>query len=400
MKTRFVLLLLVLLPFTLSAPDTTAAAQGNQIDYGMTVEEILTSRMPQHAWVFRGSQGDVVTIEMNAVSDPDFTGLDTRLILEFEDGTFLAEDDDGGEETNSRIDGFRLPEDGDYVIIATSFSGEEAGRYRLSLERVESASRRIEYLGQLGYGQRVEAELAPDVAAHVWEFLGGEGDEISIAMNALGAELDPFVLLLRMTEGELEAFFSLSEEELRALDAVAEEYGVLLAFEDDREEDRNAFVPAFVLPADGPYVIMASSCCTAGSSGPYELILDFGGAQPQVGPGGGQPLAQTAVPPAPPSPPPERGPRVPPYFWMFLVGVSGAMMWRWVRSRLGPPATEPPVEPVPMPPDVRFKHGWDPPSHSIDSGRRALKADIDIRFRLRLEQNAQYVEGYESSLIG
>jgi hypothetical protein len=258
------------------------AAQERQISYGETVGEILTSSDPAHAWQFEGSAGDSVSIQMDAVADPDFVSLDTLLVLEYEDGTTLAEDDDGGEGTNSRIENFELPADGSYVIIATSYSGDDSGRYELRLDLLGSFARRIEYAGAIGYQERVSAELTPDVVAHLWEFEGEAGDEISVAMNALSEELDPFLLLLAMGEpletGELtlEEYFSLSEDELADLVAAADERGVLLNFNDDRDEGvLDSLIPSFVLPEDGRYFIVATSCCTGGSSGPYELILDL-----------------------------------------------------------------------------------------------------------------------------
>lgn len=399
MKTKFIIYSLTLLLSLLAAAKAIAAAQTGQIDYGMTVEEILTSRMPAHTWMFQGSEGDVITIEMEAVSDPDFTSLDTLLILEFEDGTILAEDNDGGAETDARIESFQLPADGDYVIIATSFSGEESGRYRLHLNREDRLSRRIEYAGQLTYGERVEGGLAPDVAAQVWEFLGDEGDEISIAMNALTGELDTFLLLLRVDERELEELFSLSQEELVELDAVTQERGLFLDGNDDRGEDRNSLISPFVLPADGPYAILATSCCTAESSGPYELMLDFNDSQAPVAPGGGQSQPSTAVPQVPPAPPTEPPSRIPYGVLILVFIVSGVVMWRWIRPRPSLPK-ESPEGPSPVPSDVQFKLDWDAPSYSVDAGGKGLKFNIDIRFELGVEQRSQDVEGYDASLIG
>ena len=78
---------------------------------------------------FAGQAGDIVTISM--------TGLerfaDTYLELYGPDGILLATDDDGGEGLAALIDGFRLPTDGTYRIVARAFSGER-GPYELTLE--------------------------------------------------------------------------------------------------------------------------------------------------------------------------------------------------------------------------------------------------------------------------
>ncbi len=132
MKTRFVLLLFFLLPFFLSTPDSTAAAQIRQIKYGMTVDGTLTPDVPAHEWMFGGGQGDVVTMRMDAVSDA-YSGLpDTLLTLTSPAGTVLARDI-GGDGTSARIENFLLPETGPYLITTTTISRELTLRYQLSL---------------------------------------------------------------------------------------------------------------------------------------------------------------------------------------------------------------------------------------------------------------------------
>lgn len=277
MKTKFVLFLFVLLPSLLFTPDTTAAAQIGEIEYGMTVEEVLTPDMPAHDWKFGGFQGDVVTIQMDALLDSGPGLPDMLLILVSQAGAELATAD-GGDEASARIEMFELPDTGAYYITATTYSKESSGRYQLGLDFVDGpaqTSRAIEYVGSINYGQSVSAELAPDVVAHLWEFGGRQGDEIAIAMDALDEQLDPLLLLLTMSEGELQAFLTLPQEQLEFLDGAAAEYGYLLAGNNDRGEDRNAVIPSFFLPADGRYFIVATSCCTGHSAGPYQLALEL-----------------------------------------------------------------------------------------------------------------------------
>ena len=140
-------------------------------------------------------------------------------------------------------------------------------------------ARWIEYRGSIGYGEWISAELAPETVAHVWEFAGRAGDEVFIAMNELDGGLDPYLLLLQMSDVDLEEFFALSDEELNDLYAVAENRGLLLADNNDWD-GYNALIPSFVLPADGRYFIVAASCCTGGSWGPYDLGLGVLSEQP------------------------------------------------------------------------------------------------------------------------
>ena len=64
--------------------------------------------------------------------------LDTQLFLLQPDGSQLAANDDAvvNETTNSLIDNFALPADGEYIIVATHYGllyGGTSGTYNLSV---------------------------------------------------------------------------------------------------------------------------------------------------------------------------------------------------------------------------------------------------------------------------
>jgi hypothetical protein len=360
--------------------------------------------------------------------------------------------------------------------------------------------RRIEFQGSIGYGERMVAPLPPEVVAHVWMFEGAEGDEIAIAMNALTEELDPYLLLLEMSDADLEEFFALSDEEMEELPAAAEERGLIRDLNDDRAEDTNALIPFYVLPASGRYYIVATSCCTGSSSGRYELILDVMGRQE---PGDPDPLAPELRSFAPregragselivslegaglselgsplgvaidgleiqildfvlvndrrldmaifipeetplgereisfffenagfdgpfvvfePQEPPEPGespfvpqdedpdPTIPPpeprfpIIWILVIPLlglaGGAVVWRRLRTRPSPPQPAQPPPQAPPAPDVRFELEHDPGRQSLDTGGQPLRPDIDIRFKLRLEESTQLVEDDDITLTG
>jgi len=102
------------------------------IAYGSTVVGRLTGETPQEYWAFEGAAGDTVRIEMIGRGDL----LDTYLELYGPDGQLLTENDDSGPRYSALIDGYTLPTDGTYRIVARSYDGE-LGAYQLSLERVE-----------------------------------------------------------------------------------------------------------------------------------------------------------------------------------------------------------------------------------------------------------------------
>jgi hypothetical protein len=97
------------------------------IVFGETVSGTVEAR-EHHPWTFDGTAGMTVTIEM----DRHDSELDPYLALLGPGGTELVTDDDSGEGTNSRIEGFVLPETGRYTILAQGY-GNSSGAYTLAL---------------------------------------------------------------------------------------------------------------------------------------------------------------------------------------------------------------------------------------------------------------------------
>jgi hypothetical protein len=86
----------------------------------------------QDQYRFSARRGERVRIEMTATGD-----MDTMLMLRRPDGSQDSNDDaefNGQESLNSRIDTV-LAEDGDYVIVATTYRPNTTGGYRLSLQQ-------------------------------------------------------------------------------------------------------------------------------------------------------------------------------------------------------------------------------------------------------------------------
>ena len=84
----------------------------------------------QHSWLFEAEQGDFATIQMES------TTLDTYLSLYNSDGTLLAVNDDfAGKQAT--LANFIIPNDGQYRVLARSYSTQEAGDYIISLETTD-----------------------------------------------------------------------------------------------------------------------------------------------------------------------------------------------------------------------------------------------------------------------
>jgi uncharacterized protein YfaP (DUF2135 family) len=111
--------------------------EAQELGSGETVTGSITPDNKFDVYVFEGQAEDVVTIGMEATSGT----LDTVLYLLSPDGTELAQNDDAvpNETTDSLINNFTLPEDGQYIIIASHFGalfGGTTGVYSLTFQQV------------------------------------------------------------------------------------------------------------------------------------------------------------------------------------------------------------------------------------------------------------------------
>ena len=117
------------------------------ISVGQTVNNSLTSADCAYTgstryyddYVFNGTAGQQISVSMSST-------FDTYLYLVNSSNQIVAEDDDGGDGTNSRIPSisgfFTLPATGSYIIRATSYSAGSVGAYTLNLFGVTAVTRK------------------------------------------------------------------------------------------------------------------------------------------------------------------------------------------------------------------------------------------------------------------
>jgi len=178
-----------------------------------------------------GRAGQRVVIDL--VSD-DF---DAYLQVFDEDGQEFS-DDDGGGDYNSRL-GYRFDRDGTITIVATSLSGDETGRFELSVGE-EANSVVAEYRGTLdesdtrGYDGRIFDS---------YEFQGTAGSRVGIALESAAFD---------------------------ALLYVSNPDGTSLASDDDGGGNGNSRIDV-VLPETGTYTIYATSYFEG--IGEYYLVI-------------------------------------------------------------------------------------------------------------------------------
>lgn len=163
----------------------------------------------------------------------------------------MAEDDDGlGEGLDSKID-FTAPEDGEYLIWATSFAPGETGTYQLELTDLGPAPEP----GSLVIGATVRGELTAE------DPVGGSGAYYD-AYRFRAAEGQR--LRITLTSNAFDTYLEFGGEEngrFRLLDS-----------DDDGLSDLNSLIEV-TIPADGAYVVRATSF-SPGATGGYVLTVD------------------------------------------------------------------------------------------------------------------------------
>lgn len=204
-------------------------------------------------YTFRGTAGQRISASLESVR------FDPLLVL----GTMrggemlrIATDDDGGAGTDALLR-HTLPEDGEYVLHATSFDANATGEYVLRLEEraTAAASRRPLAMGARAEGELDEEDPTMDADGSFyeeWTFEGRSGERVRI----------------RMASGDFDTYLSVGRDE----DGEFREIGN----NDDGDEGTDSMLEV-VLPADGQYVVRANSY-SAGETGSYTLLMERAGS--------------------------------------------------------------------------------------------------------------------------
>jgi hypothetical protein len=245
-----------------TAPERPEAAAGGALAYGDEFTGELTDDANEQVWTFEGSEGDVVTITMISDDFDPLLELYTAAGYEDNDAPLLVNDDAESFElgTDSQIPGFQLPEDGEYVIVATAFSGD--GEYEISLEEggdpVLQGQAAIDAAEAIAYGDEVTGEISDDATRVFYVFEGSEGDVVTITMIAEDNDaLDTTLELYSTEDYDANSFALMSNDD--ALDADIGNY--------------NSQITEFELPEDGEYLIIATRFS---GEGEYTLTLEEG----------------------------------------------------------------------------------------------------------------------------
>jgi hypothetical protein len=131
---RIVVLSILLLVIAMSSQ--AFAQDGTPIKYGDTTSGEITNDTFEVSYLFSGTQGDVVVVEMRRANSD--SGLyNAALLLLAPDGSLLADSTDYfAYEGADALIAAELPEDGKYTLLATrdnGRTGDEEGEYTLKL---------------------------------------------------------------------------------------------------------------------------------------------------------------------------------------------------------------------------------------------------------------------------
>ena len=255
-----------------------ASAQ-TRIESGETVSGSLTpgdSRMYNGAhfevWIFSGSRGERIGITLRSIQ------FDPYLMVQpFPGGRspIIARDDDSGGGNDAQVE-VTLPEDGDYVITATSAQRGETGAYRLSVESIPGVARATRPRAAPAAAAKPLASSKPSAPAERrlvpgstvtgvlsssprgplgttegdWRYRGRAGETITLDLRS--SEFDPFLTL-----------YSVGATATR------------VAQDDNGGGGLNSKI-VYRLPADGEYVARAERRLP-GRSGSYTLSFTASG---------------------------------------------------------------------------------------------------------------------------
>jgi hypothetical protein len=233
------------------------SAYGCAMRYGDTVTNTITNMTPQMYYSFRARQGDVITTSMRRLTGD----LDAYLQIVDGDNYVLDFNDDipGSGTQDAEIQALVIPEDGTYYIVATRYglaAGTSTGSFVLTLDEADGSGLRASPQTALVMrpGQTLEGEIDATVSGQYYRFEAQQDQLITVSMERLGGDLDPFLVLA---------------------DAGMRE----IVSDDDSGPGNNALISDFLIPADGTYYLLATRHDReiGTTSGRYRLSLQSAG---------------------------------------------------------------------------------------------------------------------------
>jgi pre-peptidase len=184
-------------------------------------------------YTFDAKKNDLITIRMSRLKG----SVDSFLALADANLQELVTDDDSGGGQNAKIEGYLIPADGTYYIIATRLDREKgttAGRYKLELQSLGNAFDGVPPGTQrISYGTTITGRVDDATPEVMFAFWGIKGDAVTISLNRGDGDLDPVLNILNSDQNVVKQ-------------------------DDDSGGGQNARIARYVLPRTGIYYIRAT----------------------------------------------------------------------------------------------------------------------------------------------
>lgn len=174
-------------------------ADSNRLISGQTAQGVLATQGDAISFVYLGTAGETITIDMNAVDSDE---LDTYLVLYDPDGELVAENDDRNRRTFDSQIRHTLQVDGDYTIVAMQFSG--AGDFSLTLRSDRAATTPSQpptdgptitaFENTIRIGDTVNGRFDPASNQHILYFEGTAGQTVTITFRATSGNPDHYMI--------------------------------------------------------------------------------------------------------------------------------------------------------------------------------------------------------------
>ena len=189
-------------------------------------------------YFFFATEGQSVTVSMTATSG----NLDGYMMLyDAATETVLATDDDSGGNLNPRISNYVVSRSGRYKVILNSWNAGSTGNYNISaiVSGNDPNDNRV-----LTSGKLLSGTISPASDLDHYFFWAAPGQYVTIEMWKSGGSLDSYLLLY-------------------------DEYGSLIASDDDSGADNDALISNALLTNSGFYHVVARGYST--STGAYKI---------------------------------------------------------------------------------------------------------------------------------
>jgi hypothetical protein len=212
---------------------TAPVPEGIFMGYDEIIVGEITDDQPAVHYLFEAQAGDVINIQMRSLGE-----LDPFIALLAPNGAEIASNDDDPEGTSfdSFLHEFVIANDGVYTIIATRYNrdqGDSTGGYELELHLAGDADTLFYNGGNLFLNNPITGAITIDDFARYYTFDGEQGQTITVAMDAGGGDLDPYLILVGPD-------------------------GRQIVRNDDNGENINAILQNIRLPETGQYTVVAT----------------------------------------------------------------------------------------------------------------------------------------------